>query len=232
MKLIILITLLAVVAAEVVTINQAIPCYCTKLYLSVKRNDFWHEYVGSGSLLVSYNSTIINNTESLISSGVLLKTEAYLFTDITASTNLYNRGLNSVINNGEVYVEQDTDEMNQPSTQYYWCFCINMVNANSLQVEYSMSYVYNQNNKVSGNIIIIVLPCVLIITICGAYFIILNSMSIHGRKEHCNAVYECICYPCVRTYRCFSSCCNEYSEFREYKKSKGLIEGRPMNYSG
>ncbi len=232
MKLIILIALLAVVAAEVVTINQAIPCYCTKLYLSVKRNDFWHEYVGSGSLLVSYNSTIINNTECLISSGVLLKTEAYLFTDITASTNLYNRGLNSVINNGEVYVEQDTDEMNQPSTQYYWCFCINMQTAGSLQVEYSMSYVYNQNNKVSGNIAIIVVPGVLIAVCCLIYCLELEDMGVYRRKEHCNNIYECICCPCVRTYRCFSSCCNEYSEFREYKKSKGLTEGRPMNYSG
>lgn len=232
MKLIILITLLAVATAELVTVNQDVPCYCTKLYLSVKRNDFWHEYVGSGNLLVSYNSTIIGGNDRLISSGVLLKTEAYLFTDITASTNLYNRGLNSVINNGEVYVEQDTDEMNQPSTQYYWCFCINMQTTGSLQVEYSMSYVYNQNNKISANILYMLIPGVFIGVSCLFYLVILIKMNPPQYEEHCNSVYECICCPCVRTYRCFSSCCNEYSEFQEYKKSKNLVEGRPMNYSG
>lgn len=177
MKLIILITLLAVATAELVTVNQDVPCYCTKLYLSVKRNDFWHEYVGSGNLLVSYNSTIIGGNDRLISSGVLLKTEAYLFTDITASTNLYNRGLNSVINNGEVYVEQDTDEMNQPSTQYYWCFCINMQTTGSLQVEYSMSYVYNQNNKISANILYMLIPGVFIGVSCLFYLVILIKMN-------------------------------------------------------
>lgn len=251
MKLIILIALVAIVGSApigvvpnpvlnvvnsgIITIDDDIPCHCEKIYLNVNRNDHWHEYTGHGYLWVDYNATIFNNTNiNFISSGVALKNQAYQYSDINQNTLLYYKGPNTVNGYGDVYVEQETDEMNQPETQYYWCFCVDMRNIDSLQVQYSLGYEYRQENKENGNHkgLFIGLVILVIFSAGGILWglICLAVMESNKRKDFFRKAFNCVCCPCVRIYRCCHFCNADYEEFQQFKKSKGLTEGPAVNY--
>ena len=249
MKLIVLIALVAIVGSApiglvpnpvlnvvnsgIITINDDIPCYCEKIYLKVTRNDHWHEYTGHGYLWVDYNATIFNNTNiNFISSGVVLKNQAYQYSDINQNTLLYYKGLNTVNGYGDVYVEQETDEMNQPETQYYWCFCVDIRNVDSLQVQYSLGYLYRQENKENGNYDGLIVGLTFLGALMGfgilCGLISLRDMESNKRKDFFRKAFNCMCCPCVRIYRCCHFCNEDYEEFQQFKRSKSLNEGQPI----
>ena len=133
--LIILLTLSVFVNANLVNLTKDEPCFCDKIYLIVHENNYWKENTGTGELIVNSNATIIsgsgnsnatiiddnnvNNSNFNINSGVSLARVPNKYSVLSLTTFLYNSGVGNVINSGVIDVEQDTNDMNKPPTQYY-----------------------------------------------------------------------------------------------------------------